>query len=43
MCIEKKIWTLRNQILDIFVSTTRNGELAFLGPNKREILERDES
>jgi len=40
MCI---LITLRNKILVSFVSTTENGWLAFLGPNKREIVEREES
>jgi len=30
------------QILDIFVSMTENGWLAFLGPNKREVVKREE-
>jgi len=39
----KIILIQRNQILDIFVSTTENGWLAFLGPSKREIVERQKS
>jgi len=33
---KKKLITQRSQILVIFASTTENGWLAFLGPNKRE-------
>jgi len=43
MCInEKKKTPLRNPILVVFVSTTGNGWLAFLGSNKREIVEKEE-